>query len=1586
MNLFTFSKKALALCSFLFLSFFQFANATTYQSTGAGGLWSNPASWSPAAVPNAGDIVTIMNGSPIQITSPVACATITINTGGVLTMNSSMTVTGSFTVNGTLDCTTNFILGACNFTLANSNTAFLKIGDPNGITSGAIAVGNIENTGGRTFPSAANYVYDGIANQNTGNGLPTTINGGGSLTIDNTGTSPTNVVTLAATSSIQNLTLQAGYLSLPGKTVTVNGTILNTGGDLDSTVRANGGAFIVQGATITGPTTFYNLTPGGANSTITTSGLSSPLINGTLLLNTASRFGGTNSPRYAKGSTLSYAGNPNNRGLEWNADLSTPATIGVTQGYPDNVFINSGSDFDVCNYPNNGNDGAIPRGLDGDLTASAFTMLDWIPYTSGPAPYLGNPLLNQTGSFTVGHNMIVNSGGNINMSKIPGSGAFTIKGSLTINGAGANVNLDSMTNAFTVDSGIVMNNGTFNMGNPGVATQLNVTGDIVLNGGTFNGASGTVSLTGAWKRSGATFNAQNGTVDFNGTASQVITSTGGEVFNNVIINNPNDIGMTYSTTINGNLTFIQGLFLTYASADLTIGASGNIIGASQSTGWVARFSGGNLIRNITNTSPYLFAIGNINTYTPVTLTFSSVTTPGTVEMNTPGSNPDLSMPGIATYALSQVNYANWFWYIKQLTGSYGSYNADLNYGTASLQGSATVSSLETGVYDGTNWTYPPSSGSGTTVTATGITPLNGALENIGLANSACTPPTVYNVTGTGSYCSGAGLPVGLDNSQTGVNYQLQTAGPVNVGTPVAGTGSPVSFGNQPVGTYTVIATNAITSTCTSNMAGNAVITIGIPTAPTYTGIPPAEICVNNTGNYTTQLGQLNYVWTVPGVVGTDYIIASGGIGSTNPTVNLTWLTPGTKTVTVNYTSSGCTGAVPATNTTVVDTLPIPTFTTAPSGSICENSSVTYTTQTGQVFYSWTVPGVAGTDYTITSGGIGTTNNTVTLTWLTNGSKTVTVNYYNNITASCTGATPASSTITVNTPPTPTFTAEPGATACSNVAVTYTTQTGETNYVWNFGALADYTIISGGSATDNTTTLKWVTAGNKTVTINYTDINGCSATSATPSIITNVTVGPDASNLAIASTTPVCPASSGSTITVTSTTLPDGTYTVNYTLGAPNAGTPNATMIFSAGTGIFTVPIGILPTAGSTSITITAINNGCNTTGLAATNTIAVGANPVPTFTTQPGGAACVNNAVTYSTQTGKSNYTWTFDGTANVDYTIISGGTTTDSTVTLKWLTTGGKSVTVNYTSGCTTGTPALSTGTNVSESVDASNLSIASATQACTGTSGSTVTVNSTTLLSGSYIVTYDLSAPNATNFATATMSLSGGTGTFIIPSGSLHAVGSTTITIITITGSGCPATGLSVTGIVSVSTPPTPTFTTEPGASACDHTNLIYTTQSGESNYAWTYSGTLNTDYSIISGGGSTDNTVTLQWLTSGADKTVTVNYTNAIGCTATSATTSTPIQVNICNVLPLYIPSGFTPGGKNPVWHIQNSEDYPYMQVAVYDRWGKKVFECVGATTWDGTYQGQNLLQGVFVYVIKVNDERYKQILQGSITLIR
>ncbi|WP_164490042.1 T9SS type A sorting domain-containing protein [Runella sp. SP2] len=100
----------------------------------------------------------------------------------------------------------------------------------------------------------------------------------------------------------------------------------------------------------------------------------------------------------------------------------------------------------------------------------------------------------------------------------------------------------------------------------------------------------------------------------------------------------------------------------------------------------------------------------------------------------------------------------------------------------------------------------------------------------------CVPPTSYNVTGGGPYCSGSGgSVVGLASSQAGVNYQLKKGGS-NIGSVVAGTGSAISFGNQTeAGTYTVEATNT-TGNCVATMSGNVVVSVvAQPVAYNVTG-------------------------------------------------------------------------------------------------------------------------------------------------------------------------------------------------------------------------------------------------------------------------------------------------------------------------------------------------------------------------------------------------------------------------------------------------------------------------------------------------------------------------------------------------------------------------------------------------------------------------------------------------------------------------------------------------------------------------------------------------------------------------------
>ncbi|MBK6964148.1 MAG: T9SS type A sorting domain-containing protein [Bacteroidales bacterium] len=88
----------------------------------------------------------------------------------------------------------------------------------------------------------------------------------------------------------------------------------------------------------------------------------------------------------------------------------------------------------------------------------------------------------------------------------------------------------------------------------------------------------------------------------------------------------------------------------------------------------------------------------------------------------------------------------------------------------------------------------------------------------------CVDPTVFTVTGGGSYCEGGvGVPVGLDGSQVGVNYAIVPGTLV-----VPGDGNPITFGNQLAGSYTVVATSDGTNPaiCTDpvNMTGGADVT------------------------------------------------------------------------------------------------------------------------------------------------------------------------------------------------------------------------------------------------------------------------------------------------------------------------------------------------------------------------------------------------------------------------------------------------------------------------------------------------------------------------------------------------------------------------------------------------------------------------------------------------------------------------------------------------------------------------------------------------------------------------------------------
>ncbi|WP_339874681.1 glycine-rich domain-containing protein [uncultured Algoriphagus sp.] len=276
-------------------------------------------------------------------------------------------------------------------------------------------------------------------------------------------------------------------------------------------------------------------------------------------------------------------------------------------------------------------------------------------------------------------------------------------------------------------------------------------------------------------------------------------------------------------------------------------------------------------------------------------------------------------------------------------------------------------------------------------------------------------------------------------------------------------------------------------------------------------------------------------------------------------------TPGTLYYFVVVTSSTC-GTTAISNPSgafIVNALPVVSFTSQPTGPVCVDTDVTYSTQTGETNYVWTIPGTLGADYTITSGGNGSPN--LVLKWLTAGSKSVSVNYTNAV--SCGATSPAtSSTITVNK--NTTSAASAYASVCLNGTITPFTHTtnGSAGIGTPTGLPAGLSAgFSGNTITISGTIASSVTPGFYNYAIPLT--GGCGNISATGTIeVTPV--------YTLLATSSAAPSNTGGSATVSITGNPaillNGTYNVTYDLGLANTGTNlSASVSIVNGKGSFT---------------------------------------------------------------------------------------------------------------------------------------------------------------------------------------------------------------------------------------------------------------------------------------------------------------------------------------------------------------------------------------------------------------------------------
>ena len=520
-------------------------------------------------------------------------------------------------------------------------------------------------------------------------------------------------------------------------------------------------------------------------------------------------------------------------------------------------------------------------------------------------------------------------------------------------------------------------------------------------------------------------------------------------------------------------------------------------------------------------------------------------------------------------------------------------------------------------------------------------------------------------------------------------------------------------------------------------------------------------------------------------------------------------------------------------------LPSPAGTITGPVNVCKGiGGYVYTVPpiTNATGYTWTLPPNAS----VTFGG---NTNSITVSYALNSSS-------GNVTVAgtnvCGSGGSSSLAVTVNPLPVVTITG-PSSVCVATAGSVYTTQAGMSNYTWSVSLGG--TITGGGTTNSNTVTVTWNTIGAQTVSINYTNSAGCTATAPT---VYNVTVNARPTPT-ISGPNPVCTATPGSVYTTQA-------GMTNYVWTTSGGGTVTGGGTTSSNTITIT-----WNAPGTQSVIVNYTNsNGCSAIS-PVTYLVTVNARPTPTLS-GPVNVCAGTTGNVYTTDAGMTNYLWT----VSVGGSITGGGTTSSNTVTVTWNTAGAQSVSINYTnpSGCQAAAPVSLPVTVSARPVPA----ITGPSVVCSGTSGN---VYSTQVGMTNYI--WNVSAGGTVT--------SGGTTSSNTVTVKWNTAGSQTVSVNYTNAGNCTATSPTIYP-VTVNQTPSPTITGS--NNLCVNSGYYnYSTETGMTNYVWTISsgGTINY--------GSGTYQITVTWHAAGS-QTVSVNYSTVPGCSA-PVPTSMAVSVN-------------------------------------------------------------------------------------------
>jgi gliding motility-associated-like protein len=116
---------------------------------------------------------------------------------------------------------------------------------------------------------------------------------------------------------------------------------------------------------------------------------------------------------------------------------------------------------------------------------------------------------------------------------------------------------------------------------------------------------------------------------------------------------------------------------------------------------------------------------------------------------------------------------------------------------------------------------------------------------------------------------------------------------------------------------------------------------------------------------------------------------------------------------------------------------------------------------------------------------------------------------------------------------------------------------------------------------------------------------------------------------------------------------------------------------------------------------------------------------------------------------------------------------------------------------------------------------------------------------------------------------------------------------------------------------------------------------------------------------------------------DMTYYCQITDIDGCSDTARIKITVVP----DISLLLVPNLFTPNGDgfNDNWEIRNLEGFPANQVTVFNIYGQIVYEASPYdNSWGGDFDGSQLPDGTYFYILQLNDPLYSDPFQGVITI--